>query len=423
MRRRSRDEYLFRGDELRDVNERRRGDLAREIDTLSPDYILNANIDDLSKYFYEKYHYKMPSLKMDEVSFEQTETEVDVSQDFNRAIFDRNQPFYMKGTSITFLVPIDGDPILFTYRPSSFTTVLPCGDISDKTLRLEFQSVDHNGDHIKAAFERSIREIQQYLGFIREDATQFNNSLEQEVQKKIEERRQKILKDQGLAASLGFPMRKRDGVPQTYSVPVSRKNLPIQLPPASGQPFKPEPTLEIQGYEQILATVSNMALVLERSPQAFAGMKEEDLRTHFIVGLNGQYEGKATAETFNSEGKTDILIRIEGRNIFIAECKFWTGPDGLLKTVDQLLGYASWRDTKTAIILFNRNKNLSAVLEKIPDAIMSHSNFKQRLDYQNETGFRFIVRQKNDPSRDITLSVLVFDVPTEEATAQAGRPV
>jgi hypothetical protein len=131
------------------------------------------------------------------------------------------------------------------------------------------------------------------------------------------------------------------------------------------------------------------------------------------VALNGQYEGKATGETFNSEGKTDILIRVEGRNIFIAECKFWTGSDGLLKAIDQLLGYASWRDTKTAIIVFNRNKNLSAVLEKIPDTISSHSNFKQRLDYQNETGFRFVLRQKNDPSRDITLSVLVFDVPTE----------
>lgn len=150
-------------------------------------------------------------------------------------------------------------------------------------------------------------------------------------------------------------------------------------------------------------------------------MKEEDLRTHFLVGLNGQYEGNATGETFNSEGKTDILIRVDGRNIFIAECKFWTGPDGLKGTVDQLLGYATWRDTRTAIILFNRNKNLSAVLEKIPDAISGHSNFKQRLDYESETGFRFVLRQKNDPSRDVTLSVLVFDVPTEEVKSHAAR--
>jgi hypothetical protein len=143
-------------------------------------------------------------------------------------------------------------------------------------------------------------------------------------------------------------------------------------------------------------------------------MKEEDLRTHFLVMLNAHYEGQATGETFNCEGKTDILIRENGRNVFIAECKFWKGPDGLVKTIDQLLGYTSWRDTKTAIILFNRSKNFSGVLEKIPDTMLSHPNFKRRLAFESETGFRF-VSQKNDLSRDIVLSVLAFDVPIANA--------
>ncbi len=69
-----------------------------------------------------------------------------------------------------------------------------------------------------------------------------------------------------------------------------------------------------------------MVMVMERSPQDFKDMKEEDLRQHFLVQLNGQYEGQATGETFNYDGKTDILIRIDGRNIFIAECKYWGGP-------------------------------------------------------------------------------------------------
>jgi hypothetical protein len=30
-------------------------------------------------------------------------------------------------------------------------------------------------------------------------------------------------------------------------------------------------------------------------------------------------------------------------------------------TIAQLLGYVSWRDTKTAIVIFNRNKNFSRV--------------------------------------------------------------
>jgi hypothetical protein len=42
----------------------------------------------------------------------------------------------------------------------------------------------------------------------------------------------------------------------------------------------------------------------------FAGMGEETLRAHFLVQLNGVYEGHATEETFNFEGNMDILIRV-----------------------------------------------------------------------------------------------------------------
>ncbi|MBC7894618.1 MAG: hypothetical protein H7066_04345, partial [Cytophagaceae bacterium] len=70
------------------------------------------------------------------------------------------------------------------------------------------------------------------------------------------------------------------------------------------------------------------------------------IRDHFLVQLNGQYQGGATGETFNYEGKTDILIRDGDRNVFIAECKIWKGETELLKAVDQILAYLHWRDTK-----------------------------------------------------------------------------
>ena len=78
-------------------------------------------------------------------------------------------------------------------------------------------------------------------------------------------------------------------------------------------------------YEEILRMMQSMAQVMELSPHVFETLGEEDLRTHFLVALNGQYEGQATGETFNFQGKTDILIRADGRNVFIAECKFWSG--------------------------------------------------------------------------------------------------
>jgi predicted nuclease of restriction endonuclease-like RecB superfamily len=37
----------------------------------------------------------------------------------------------------------------------------------------------------------------------------------------------------------------------------------------------------------------------------------------------GNCEGRATGKLSIFTGKTDILIRAEGRNVFIVECKFW----------------------------------------------------------------------------------------------------
>ena len=140
------------------------------------------------------------------------------------------------------------------------------------------------------------------------------------------------------------------------------------LPPAASVPYEPEPVIDAEHYEHVLSVVQNMVQVMERSPSSFAHMDEEALRDHFLVQLNGQFEGRATGETFNAGGKTDILLRENGRNAFIAECKFWKGPKHYAETIDQLLGYSSWRDAKkTAILVFNRGTATSTVLDGVKE--------------------------------------------------------
>ena len=154
-----------------------------------------------------------------------------------------------------------------------------------------------------------------------------------------------------------------------------------------------------------------MALVMERSPSAFQTMGEENLRHQFLVQLNGQFEGAAAGETFNFSGKTDILIRVKDRNIFIAECKFWSGEKNFLDTITQLLNYLSWRDTKAAVIIFNRNQNFSGVLNTIQEALPKLPNLKRGPTEEADTRFRSIFGNPSDPHREIILTVLAFDVP------------
>lgn len=199
-------------------------------------------------------------------------------------------------------------------------------------------------------------------------------------------------------------------IPSTRVAPVQRKPIPTR-PAATSAPFKPEPALDEAQYKHILSVIENMTHVIERSPTAFASMGEEDIRQHFLVQLNGQFEGQATGETFNYQGKTDILIRADGCNIFIAECKFWHGEKGYLETIDQILGYLSWRDTKAALIVFNRNKDFSAVLASIKSATDKHPHKKRGPTVEGETRFRYIFGNPSDHNRQVTLTVMAFDVP------------
>ena len=170
-------------------------------------------------------------------------------------------------------------------------------------------------------------------------------------------------------------------------------------------------SLELEEYEKILKVITDMALVMERSPDAFKGLREEHIRNHFLVQLNGRYPGNATGETFNGLGKADIVLRRDGVNLFVAECKFWKSQQHFKSAIDQLLRYATWRDTKLALILFNRNKSLTDVVSKVMDIVRSHPCCKKELEYQSDTGGRFLVYHPNDENRILIMTVMVFEIP------------
>lgn len=378
------------------VRKNQRQQMAEEIARYDGNKLLNTSVEDLSKYFDEKYRIEVPTLREEEITADQREAQIDVSR---------------AGTLVEITVPFDGEAEVFNIQPSTYTMSPPIADVSGDNLIIQISGTDLTSEQVRSQVDRTINEIKMYLENLRKDVKDLNDSLLATARETINRRRAKLLKDQSLVAGLGFPLRDRKDAPRTYVAPEVVRTIQSRPPAATTAPFVPEPELELEHYEHILSVVQNMAHVMERSPSAFANMDEEALRTHFLVQLNGHFEGAATGETFNYTGKTDILIRVEGKNIFIGECKFWGGPKKLTETIDQILRYSSWRDTKTAVIIFNKRKNFSSVLEAIPTTVEAHPNFKRSLGHRSETSFQYIMSHRDDPNRELTLTVLAFDVP------------
>jgi hypothetical protein len=386
--------------------------MVAEIEKVDPDRLLNTSVDDLALYFSEKYKIDVPVLDEENLVVDQREKQIDVSRDPNRYITDRSRPFYITGSEIEVEIPFTGEAEAFKIQPNPYTLSPPRASVRGNLLTFTIVGTNLEATQVRGEIERTVREVQSYLTNLRANVAGLNGQLQGEARTVIEARRNKLLANRNTVASLGFKMKERQNAPKTYVPPEVRKKISPVMPPASSAPYRPEPALGQNDYEHILGVMQGMTQVMELSPSAFHDVDEEALRSHFLVQLNGHYQGQATGETFNYEGKTDILIRSEGRNIFIAECKFWSGPKKLAETIDQLLGYSSWRDTKTAVVVFNRNRDFSKVLAAIPDAVRAHPQYKKDLPGSTETVFRYLFANRDDRNRELYLTVMAFDVPT-----------
>ncbi len=106
------------------------------------------------------------------------------------------------------------------------------------------------------------------------------------------------------------------------AVPLVRKPITDIAPSGAPKPVAMEPYIEEAIYEEILNVLASMSQLIERNKRTFAQIDEPTIRDHFLLRLNGQFEGNATGETFNGDGKTNILL--------------WDGPQSLTRAIDQL---------------------------------------------------------------------------------------
>ncbi len=239
----------------------------------------------------------------------------------------------------------------------------------------------------------------------------FNGSIRREAESVFGVRKQELLKRSDTLAKLGVRVRKATDVPKTFAVPAARKQVATKPKPAGTAAKSPDPTVDEGIYQEILTTIYETGKVFERLPSTYADKDEESLRDHLILQLEPRFEYSTTGETFNKTGKTDILIRHEKSNLFVSECKFWGGAKKHFETIDQILSYLTWRDSKTAIVYFVDTKEMSAPLKAIDESTPQHACFVKSNDKKNESWFDYTFHLPHDTGVFIRLSILCFHLP------------
>ena len=138
-------------------------------------------------------------------------------------------------------------------------------------------------------------------------------------------------------------------------------------------------------------------------------MDEESIRDLFLVQLATSFSAYSSAgEAFNHKGKTDLMVKNGDDILFIAECKFWKGAKVLIDAISQLLGYLTWRDSKTALLIFNRDVGMTTALQSIEDAISKHSNYLSGKK-NGDARFDCVFHLNEDKNRRVKMAIFVFD--------------
>ena len=378
----------------------------------SEDYILNVNETEYMNYLVGKFTVDSININFEAVFIDKPYEKDIPAEYFPPYRFSvRQGESYPKPATIYHL-PYSGNEALFPYAPSNQLSLGTEVFLHEQCLCFEVISLSGNSEEMKENAEKVISDLKTQLKYLAPELEKFNDRLPSIIKGLFKERKQQILDKHQFVASLGVPVKKRENLSQTYAIPTPefRKSVNVE-PQVTEVGYKPEPTLPDSEYQDILQTIHDVGKMFERLSSTYSGKDEEALRDHLLLYLEPRFEGSATGETFNSAGKTDILIRHESSNVFIAECKFWQGQKAYLETITQLLGYLTWRDSKSAVVVFVRNKDLSSVLQTAEEVTSDHPNYLGFIDKKHDTWFNHRFHINDDPNREVKLGVLFFHIP------------
>lgn len=403
--------FLFAGTRLRDYLAEKRAKAQRTLMIYDADLLLTSPEDDVVRFMVEVGAVEEVELHRGQVKQRRAEEVVkenDPAQDY------RFKGSRRRVTRKSVVVPFTGDPTLLKLRPSGSTMGGPQVRIVgyDIILSSDNDYGPKTPQALRQHFEQDLDLIEQLLDLANAEIRAHNERLKAEYPEKVAARKVHHLKVKEMEAELGYPMWSEDDT-GAHIVPITRRKIGPTRPAASNQPFAPEWTLADEQYEQALALLANYRNGFERNPSLTADAGEDQLRDLLLFNLNGHFHGQAVGEAFNRNGKTDILIRVDNRNVFIAECKIWDGPSKFREAIDQLLSYLVWRDTKAALLIFVRSSDLTGITAKAIEAITSHPNFKTLGPHADDDRHDFVLHPHGDPSREIKVALMLFQIPAK----------
>jgi hypothetical protein len=240
---------LFRKYPIHAVIENTTRKLNEQIERLDPNYLLNASGEDLVHSIASEFRFDVPVLDEDGIHIsDYREANIEISGGYD-IYSDLGGPRHVKGVTISIAVPYSGDRDFFFIQPTSYSY----GGETPNEIRVDhdqlvliYTRTDNNAEAVKVSNQAFLNTLKSNLANNKATADQFNNGLEEQIRRRIQERKKRLQQHSQMAQALGLPIKRREGTPVTYAIPVQRRPPRIERPAASFSKFEQEPSLPPQ---------------------------------------------------------------------------------------------------------------------------------------------------------------------------------
>lgn len=395
----------FSGKSFHDFQKEYAVQVHSEIESKGKEYVLSVDEDEYKKYLKDKYY--LEPLK---IIIDSEDILVPTKVKINRQDPYRGNTYQIEAYECTIKYYFEGAPILFALKsnPWTMTSYEISVNSNDNTVSFSFMIDKQDPDLFNREKNEAYKSAFTNLSNLNAEVEKWNNSVNGIVDGAFQRIKQKLMSENSF-----FEAIKAKVDPNTKSVftaPTIKKKI-IPQPIALKKEFSTQPTMSHEMYEDTLTVLYDYSRSMERKPSMYEGKDEESIRDLLISMLETRYVGTtATGETYNKNGKTDILLKYEdGSNLFVGECKWWNGENEFNAAINQLFDrYLTWRDSKTALLFFVKNKEISAVCDKINEAAQKHLYFKRFVISKGEGRYSYIFHLPGDPENEVFLEIMAF---------------
>lgn len=381
--------------------------IKKEIEEKGKEYLLSIDENEYKSYLIETYTFEL--LTIDLANPEIGEPEI-TKEWANNVIYDNSSQVEVYTFTVTY--KYIGSPEIFKITPYPRSLVTLDVTINERLTTVSFKIKISKRDPDLFNRAKKDREMHAFknLEQTNSNVQSWNSQLQDTIDSIYNGIKKRYLEENDFFAAINVRINK-ETLP-VFTPPTLKKKIIPQPSIPKGQETSSEPTMSKEMYDDVLKVIYASGKNMEKKPALYKNKDEEELRDQFLFVLETRYESTtATGETFNRSGKADIILKYakDGSNLFVAECKFWHGASEYLKAISQLFDkYLTWRDSKTALIVFVTNKDFSNVLNTIIAETKNHEHFIKENGKRGESSFSYLMKLPQDKNKQIFLEVIAF---------------